>query len=259
MDANQAAAAIGVNITENPNALLVSLLIMAVAALIGGAAAYLTRDVTADGESELKTLFWRFILLGVVAAACVPLFLSLVKSRIMESILTDNQHNQLESYLIFTGLCLVAAYSARTFITSLSQRVLQDLQDVKQTAKTAKATALDAKEVAQEVALEAEDLDAGATESTPEIQADLKTDISKEPSGPSVTPDERRVLEPLSRKTYRTRTGVAEDSGIRINRISEVLEDLAAKKLALETKSPRTGGQRWAISKRGERALSRPQ
>ena len=126
MDANQAAAAIGVNITENPNALLVSLLIMAVAALIGGAAAYLTRDVTADGESELKTLFWRFILLGVVAAACVPLFLSLVKSRIMESILTDNQHNHLESYLIFTGLCLVAAYSARTFITSPPDAVNPD-------------------------------------------------------------------------------------------------------------------------------------
>ena len=167
-----------------------------------------------------------------------------------------------ESYLVFAGLCLLAAYSARTFISSISERVLQQVQEAHkeakragETAENAQATAADAREAVQAVSSEVEDIDQTSAPS-PELAADRRTVLKKGSPPVAINSDERSALEALSKKVYRTRTGVAEDSGIAINRISEVLDDLAAKKLALETKSPSSGGRRWAISKRGEHALA---
>jgi len=262
MEANQIGnAAEAARLPEDMGALVNCALIMLVAAVIGGLAAYLTRDRTAP-EENAKDAFWRFILLGIIASACVPLFLSLVRSGIMTSILTNAGGNRLESYLAFGGLCALAAYSGRSFITSISQRVLQQVAEVRnevrqieQKADDAQATATDAKQTAQDIATEVEDVDT-TSDPTPEIMADRKSALKSEAVPSPVTADERRVLEALAMKTYRTRTGVAEDSGVQINRISEVLDDLASRKLVLETKSPTTKGRRWAISKRGAHALA---
>lgn len=240
-----------ISAVEDPSALLVSAAIIVVGGLVGGFAAFLTEDPDADlppGGSRRRV--FRFLMLGLVAAACVPLFLSLVRSEIMQSILATSSDDRLESYLVFGGLCLIAAYSARSFITSISQRVLQQIEEVREETRR---TSEKVDDIAQDVAAEIEGADALSGSPPPvEIQEDM-TDQEKPPAALSI--QERRALEALAKKTYRTRTGVAEDSGIALNKISEVLEDLAAKKLVLLTKSARTGGARWAISKRGIEAL----
>jgi len=238
---------------EQLPALIWSVAIIVIAGVIGGFAALLSRDPATDPDAGFSP-FLRYLMLGLVASACVPLFLSLVRSGIMTSILSNDHNDRLQSYLIFAGLCLLAAFLGRRFIDDLSQRVLQKVDRVEENVNANAADTKNLKDKVKEVAGEVEDVDAGATPAPePEANEELP---QNEPAAVPLTPEERSVLQALSRKNYRTRTGASDDSGIPINRISELLEDLAARKLALETKSPRTGGLRWAISKRGQAALT---
>jgi hypothetical protein len=226
---------------------------------IGGWAAYLTAERPAKDESR-RTLT-RFVVLGIIAAASVPLFLSLVRSQVTQAMFTavtnadKDTPGFYESYLIFAGICLIAGFSARRFIDSISKQVLQRLDEVQEKASQAAASAADAKQVVHEVAAETEAADDKDAPAPPEIEGE-SNHASFAATGPiSVTADERRALQAMVRRTYRTRTGIAEDSGISRNRISEILDALHQKKLALPTKSPNTGGSRWTITHRGNQVL----
>jgi hypothetical protein len=228
-----------------------------VAGLLGGFGAYLSEPVAEEPRSESqRRALLRPLLLGVLAAACVPLFLSLVQSELIKKIFAANPPGlpAFEEYLIFTGLCIVAAISSRTFIASVTQRVLQQ-------AKEAKEIAVDAKRTAENAAVEVE-LGESADEANAPPPAELALGSFEEARVESlsepISEADRRVLQTMMDRTYRTRTGIAEDSGISRNRISEMLESLADRKLALRTNSPRTGGQRWIITNRGRAALNRP-
>lgn len=240
---------------------LIVVAIIVGAGLIGGLAAFLAEARSSD-EPPLRTS-GRFLMLGIIAAACVPLFLSLVRSQVTQGMF-DNTYNDkgsrfpiyYESYLVFAGICLIAAFSARKFIDSVSKQVLQRLDEVQETAKGAAATAADAKQVAHEAVNEVEAADDNAHVPLPSDTGDSEFGPDMADIGPiDLTAAERKALEALSKRTYRTRTGIAEDSGVSRNRISEVLDSLHQKKLAMPTKSPTTGGSRWIITKRGEAAL----
>lgn len=231
------------------------------AGVIGGWAAFLADDrAPEDGSPKWP----KYLLLGVVAAASVPLFLSLVRSQLTQGMFDNTFNNEgrrfpvyYESYLVFAGICLIAAFSARKFIDSISRQVLQRLEEVRETAQGAAAAAAAAKEVAHDVANEVESADERAAAPLPPEVEIVVNDTADELSPPLLTVDEKSALRALLKKTYRTRSGVAEDAGISRNRISEVLEELHRKKLAVPTKSPTTGGARWIITKRGEAALNR--
>jgi YLATT-like protein len=241
-------------------------LIILVAGLVGGLAAHVVAEraqTPGDGLRD-RAAMREFLLLGIIAAACVPLFLSLLKSQMLTDIFrttaTDGTPNlpAFEPYLIFLGLCLIAAFSARRFIDTVSSQVFQRLDKVDAKASRAVETAESAKEVANEAVVEAEDAD--------NLKAPLAADLKKakahaltgkEAAAP-LSPEERRILEAMTLKVYRTRSGIVEDSGVSRNQISEMLEDLAERKLALPTSSPRTGGQRWIITDRGRAALAVP-
>lgn len=241
--------------------IFIAIAIIVGAGLIGGLAAALA-DEAVRPESSRRT-YGRYLLLGVIASACVPLFLSLVRSKLtqdMFQLTADKATGQrfpdyYESYLVFIGICLIAAFSARRFIDSISKQVLQRLEEVRETAQGAAETAADARQVAHEAVSEVESADDNMA-TTPEGYEDDSSDGLTEELGPLVISDaERRALQALSKRTYRTRTGIAEDAGISRNRISEILDSLHGKKLAVPTTSPTTGGARWIITKRGEAAL----
>lgn len=248
---------------------IVALLIIA-AGLVGGLAAHTvsTRSKNPDEAATAQATMPEFLLLGMIASACVPLFLSLLKSQLINDIFKTVGADgkplppAYEPYLIFLGLCLIAAFSARRFIDTVSSQVFQRLDkvDAKVEKADAKAShAVETAETAKEVASET----AGEVESADNLKAPLPADVSMAKSlGPAggenalpLSPEERKVLQAMTLKVYRTRSGIAEDSGVSRNRISELLDDLAARKLALPTSSPRTGGQRWIITERGRTAL----
>jgi DNA-binding MarR family transcriptional regulator len=239
------------------------------AGLVGGLGAYLAGP-RADEPQQRASLRWRHLLLGVIAAACVPLFLSLVQSAVVgemfqASVGVDGRSATpaYESYLIFVGLCLIAAFSSRRFIDSISKQLLQRLDEVDETAKGAAAVAADAREVAHEAVEEVEAADErlggpAAPETAVREEAVVAFDapaLETQEETVSLTPVERKVLLAMTKRTMRTLTGIAEDSGVPRNKISELIDDLADRNLAVPAASPRTGGPRWVITKKGVMAL----
>ena len=232
--------------------------IIAAAGLIGGYAAFLAEDrrlVADEGDGAPRRL--RFLILGVVAAACVPLFLSLVRSDVINVIISDRNGGRLESLLVFIGLCLIAAFSARAFIDSLTKQALQRL-----TVKVdrAEAKAETAREVASGAIAEMEALDGGGAEIDPVDGAEAHAEAAPLPAEgvPPVDELEWRVLRALTKSPLRTATGTAADAGIPTSRIGELLASLADKGLAAATRSARSGGVRWKITPAGIAALQAP-
>lgn len=240
---------------------VVVIIIMLSAGLVGGLAAYLA-DLTPQGAPKLALALpgpalVRFLVLGVVAAVCVPLFLSLVKSGLMAGIFAARDETRpapFEDYLVFTGLCLVAAFSARSFIDSVSKQVLRKVEQAEEAAAVATRTASQAEQIAAEAVFEVEALDAGQP-AQPSAAFRVSDDEDQNPDL-RLSDAEERVLRALSTTTYRTRTGVAQDAGVSRNSISEVLDRLHARKLAMPATSPSTGGARWMISDLGRRAVT---
>jgi hypothetical protein len=252
---------------EDISALWTALVIMLLAGVIGGFAAYLTddQDPAATGGTVVPKQRLRFLMLGLVASACVPLFLSLVRSEIMTSILTNSDGNRLESFLAFAGFCLLAAFLGRRFIDTLSERVLQQVREARVEAKRAgeKAEAADEKagraqdkaEDAQEAALEV--ADERAAEPVAADKLALRADVQLSDAAVDLTDDERSVLKALTRLSFRTATGAAVDAGIARHNVGEILDSLVEKGLAEMAPSPTTKRIRWTITPAGIAALKR--
>jgi hypothetical protein len=222
--------------------------LIVVGGLVGGYGAYLAED---RESSELASYGGprklRFLVLGLVASACVPLFLSLVRSDILGVIFTNARGQRLESYLVFVGLCLIAAFSARAFIGSISQRILQQVEQAEARAEQANLKAEEAQETALELA------DERSAEASPERNHEEGAATLENP--PALDEVERRALQALTKMTFRTATGIAADTGVSRSQIGEVLDSLATKGLAAVTQSPTTKGVRWKITSRGIGAI----
>lgn len=249
-----------------PDGVWILLAVISLGGLIGGYAQYLTMaapaaEPPAPGEpaspapSPAAHSLTQLLTLGVVASACVPLFLSVVQSTLIAKVLAGSPVD-FQQILIFGGFCLVAAFSSRRFIDAVSASVLQRLDEVKADAKEAKADAKKANATAQHVAREtdSEAADDAKEPPPPEAAEELKGTALEAQKQP-VAPQERKVLEALTKRTYRTRHGIAEDSGMTKPRVTQILAGLEERKLALPTRSPTTGGGRWIITKGGEAAL----
>jgi hypothetical protein len=263
---NAAASVVATPVGEQFWAMTGIIAIIVFGGLIGGWGAHLLTvglPAQTGGEHPSKL---RFFILGVIAAACVPLFLSLVQSGIITEIMFNRLNNRAESYLIFAGLCLVAALTARNFLDSLSKRVLRDLeklgdevQDSKRIAAAADAKAEVAEQKAEEVAevideREAEVQDAPLAGAQGEDEPILEGTYFN-PATASLSDKERQVLSALTQMTFRTATGVAKDVGMARSQIGELLDSLAERRLAAPTVSPTTRGARWKITRAGVAAL----
>src|SRR5687768_11800334 len=104
-------------------------LIIAASGILGGLAAWLSEpapDDDTDSQARPARGWHQYVFLSIVAAACVPLFLSLLKSGLIDGIFkAPAEAPAYENYLIFIGLCLVAAVSARRFIDSITQQLIK--------------------------------------------------------------------------------------------------------------------------------------
>jgi hypothetical protein len=135
------------------------LLVIVLSGLAGGLASYLVRDqtdVSSTGAQQATTLLGA-LLAGVVASFCVPLFLLLTQSKLLEGLLDDaikTDQKGLLQYdldLLYTaGFCLIAAYSARAFLQSISSKILHEVQEAKQESKIAKEQSAEAKQLITE-------------------------------------------------------------------------------------------------------------
>ncbi|PTT72589.1 MULTISPECIES: YEATS-associated helix-containing protein [unclassified Chryseobacterium] len=98
------------------------ILIILICGLTGGIGNSL-RGVGCNWILLIKNIF-----LGIIAASTVPLFLNLVSSDILKNIY-DKENLHLVNYLIFSGFCMIAAFSSLNFLNTISGRVLQNLKE----------------------------------------------------------------------------------------------------------------------------------
>ena len=103
-----------------------------------GAAKAAGRAASADGTA--KPLAY-YIFLSVGAAATVPLFLTLLQSKICDTIFSTGGDFKLQDWFVFFGLCVLAAIFAKKYLETLYEKLLERLQktDAKldRTARTA--------------------------------------------------------------------------------------------------------------------------
>jgi hypothetical protein len=213
---------------------------IALGGILGGIANAIISHVPGTKAAPVRAMF-----LGLVAASLVPLFLNIAKSSLVGDILAmTDAWNKMGDVVIFFGVCVLAALSARPFMDQLSKKVLQIAETAQATAETAqreavaaRATAAQAAETNDLLAETVENLDAGRPfDARPES---IAPDISKLPLGG----DEKKVLRALlgGRFEKRTVAGLARETGLGADTVRAALGDLGRAGYVAETRSARTG------------------
>jgi hypothetical protein len=225
--------------------------------LLSGAAGGLANHVLESMDTQIEPQLaarrplWKYVLVGVVAAFAVPLFLSLAQSTLLREMLAKGLSDPgfFPSLFIYSGFCIVAAFSSRAFLTSLSERVTQQLQENRRSSEDASNKADIAVELAEEAA-ESKPVD--RTIMMPDTTAASTAD------GPAfqLSDKELQALKAMMSVTFRTQTGIAREIGLPRNQVGEVVDALASKALVERTTSPHTGGPRWRITPLGVTALN---
>lgn len=109
----------------------------------GGDAPAKAAGHAASADGTAKPLLY-YILLSVGAAATVPLFLTLLQSKICDTIFSAGVDFKLQDWFVFFGLCVLAAIFAKRYLETLYEKLLERLQktDAKldRTAQTADQT-----------------------------------------------------------------------------------------------------------------------
>jgi len=95
-------------------------LILFFSGIVGG----LINFIYDDGKKLTLIGFARSILLGVGAALLVPLFLKMISSTLIAETANDSNN-----YFVLMGFCLVAAISSRSFIGSISKKLLNEIKE----------------------------------------------------------------------------------------------------------------------------------
>ncbi len=97
------------------------ILIMVSSGFIGGIVNYYLSD---------EKMFWKSIIMGIVASFLVPLFLNMISSDLVETILKQTHDaTYISKIFIFTGFCLIASIFSRTFMQNISNKLLQQLKE----------------------------------------------------------------------------------------------------------------------------------
>jgi hypothetical protein len=206
--------------------------IIATAGILGGTANYFMEQ--SNGAGLRKS-----ILLGLTASATVPLFLKTVSSTLMEDALKGNDI----SYFVFFGFCTIAALFSSKFLQSLADKLLQDLQDVKQ--KQEKLSETTNVLVAQNSDPAEPAADSGGGDSG---GSEFESFSKSTGPQPALSSSQRVLLALQSGKfAFRTAEGVAQDSGLTKAEALEQLNELEAQGKVLSTRRARDGATVWSI------------
>lgn len=213
-------------------------IVMTVSGLLGG----LINFYIADSAGDNPLAWWKHIIVGIGAAFMVPLFLNMISSGLIDSIRGTSQGTQDPSKLfILAGFCLVAAVSSRSFINTISERVLQEARDAKKKA-----------EYAQEQAAEARAIVAPYVEGESQDESSVRTQLVNDKTEMVISNDEKIILSAMTTGPYTMRTiaGIAKDTGLDRAQVNEYINLLMAKGLAAQGLSS-GGNPRWYATSAG--------
>jgi len=213
---------------------------MIAAGLLGGAVNHFLSQETNPGQEYFGRSLW----VGMAASFMVPLFLNMISSNLIDSIhgnaTTPGDKSKL---LVFAGFCLVAAISSRAFIRTLSDRVLREAKEAKETALQAKAEVADMQSAIEPIVAK-------------ETEAEAPSEISSASAvQTSLEADEKAILQVLAdgRWTLRSLSGIAKEAKLEKNTAAQLLHGLGKKGLVGMRISDK--GPRWFITETGRATI----
>lgn len=116
--------------------------------ILGGLANFF---LLTEMEKEGRTA-WQYIATGVCAAFIVPLFLSTISSNLLVDLIDDTSKASYSKFFVFLGFTLIAALSSRSFIKTVSEKILERAREATDSAKQAADRANQATEDAKQAA-----------------------------------------------------------------------------------------------------------
>jgi YLATT-like protein len=236
---------------EAMNKMWIILIVMSGSGVLGG----FMNFFISDPRSERPLTWWQHLVVGVGAALMVPLFLNMISSGLIDTVLGSNGLAPDSSKLfVLAGFCLAAAVTSRAFIQNISERVLREIKDeLRDTKKQVREEIKESKE--QVVKLSNTVVDSSAE---PELISEsyASTDAWQEHE-PYLSPDELAMLTAMTNTRYSLRTisGLAKDTGLDKATVNAVLTSLVSQGLAGQGLTSK-GNPRWYATDTGRTVLA---
>jgi len=173
-----------------------------------------------EEEFSNRYIFLKSVFLGLGASALIPLFLTLIGSKLLEPILPPKSYPNL-NYFVIGGFCLVGSIYSKRFIEDIYGRITK----AEEVAKDAKKTAEEAKKATNEI-----EQSVTETDDVPNI---VGLETFQVDSLDPKTLNFQSIIRALrdSRYIYRTSTGISKDTGIDKSVLKDYLDEMIASGL----------------------------
>jgi len=207
---------------------ILMLVVMAGAGFLGGAANHLLLQ-REDPENAKRS---RSIILGLVASFLVPLLLRTISSDLIDKVTAIRLGSGIPfDFFVFASLCLVAAILSRTFVDTVTKRLLAEVERAKLDSRDAKNLATHAEEkISQAEPVLRNEMD---TRTEP-LPAAFPLALPSGPPDIPVDDADAQLLKALTheRYAYRTVAGIASDVQADESDVGKRLEKMREQALA---------------------------
>jgi hypothetical protein len=226
---------------------------------LGGFASYLLEP----REKEARR-FWeggvRRIMAGAIVALTVPLFLSLAKGSLIESLFAATDHS-FPNALVLIGFCVVAGFASRKFIDSLASTMMltQRVQENKEKIEHLEHRQETSEEAVELVEEGVDKVRRGGDEAPAKVETvkPAKMNAHIEALAATLGPEERAVLNAAALHE-RTLTGISRDANLPRKMVKKIVPKLVQRGVLQDTISANTFGRRVAITPIGAALLQSP-
>ena len=222
------------------------ILIMVILGIFGGVVNYFAIDEDST-EKNRKLLVIKSILFGLAASFLVPLFLNTISSNLVKE-----SEDDVYKLLVFSGFCLIASISSKSFISSVSEKVLKVVR--KEQKEFSQKFEQGQEELTKEVKNVIDSVGPIITkevevveekqEGNNEINEDSIPDETLPVDGFDLhelkiyhnDDNETKVIKAIgnSKYTYRTLSGLSETLGVTRATLYHTIENLVSKEIVME-------------------------
>lgn len=220
------------------------ILLIAGGGVLGGLANYFMNRTQ---PGWLKGDFWKSVFVGLAAAAVVPLFLQTVSSNLVAECLDKTSVDQVVSCLVFFGFCTIASIFSARFLTSIADKVLREVEEMKQTQNELVQTT--------DALVDVNSDDQGATGSLESIQIDndgggLESYGRDTKPAPQLSPEEKLMWNmEHGRRSFRTVDVLAKDAGLDITTVENMLQSMENRGVVKKMRRNSDGETLWMLSR----------
>jgi hypothetical protein len=203
--------------------------------ILGGSLGGLISAFISEDLDRSWAFCGRRIVIGLGAAFLVPLFLNMLSSTLLEQAKTTPS-----AYLIFGGLCIIAAASTKAFISTTSDRLMRQVNEVEEKVRMLRQSI-------EPILIK---------EKEPEARLQF---VARSETETPVSEPERTILQALNDGAYSMRTldGIAKETSLDFNFVSSYIGQLQTRGLASNIVGD-DDRSFWFLTQLGKMAASLP-